>query len=64
MAPLAVQVKHSGKVYDVSLDLDQPPLAFKDDIYHKTGVPVDRMKVMIKGSVLKVCLRIVTNNYR
>jgi ubiquitin carboxyl-terminal hydrolase 14 len=55
MAPLAVQVKHSGKVYDVSLDPDQPPLAFKDNIYYKTGVPVDRMKVMVKGGVLKVC---------
>jgi ubiquitin carboxyl-terminal hydrolase 14 len=53
--PLAVHVKHVGKVYDVQLDTDQPPLAFKQAVYHLTGVPVDRMKVMIKGGVLKVC---------
>jgi hypothetical protein len=52
--PLAVHVKHAGKLYDVQLDTDQPPLAFKQAVYQLTGVPVDRMKVMIKGGVLKV----------
>jgi hypothetical protein len=54
MTPLSVQIKHAGKVYDVHLDTDQPPSAFKQEVYQVTGVPVDRMKVMIKGGVLKV----------
>ena len=56
MAPLNVQIKHSGKSYNVSLDPELPPGVFKDAIYQVTGVPVDRMKVMIKGGVLKVRL--------
>ena len=54
MPPLPVQIKHAGKVHDVQLDTERPPIAFKEAIYHVTGVPVDRMKVMIKGGVLKV----------
>ncbi|KAF5376058.1 hypothetical protein D9615_007696 [Tricholomella constricta] len=53
MAPLSVQIKHAGKVYDVQLDPDLPPAVFKDAVYQATGVPVDRMKVMVKGGVLK-----------
>ena len=54
MAPLAVHIKHAGKTHDVALDPDRPPSEFKDAIYQVTGVPPDRMKVMIKGGVLKV----------
>ncbi|EPS98924.1 hypothetical protein FOMPIDRAFT_1024471 [Fomitopsis schrenkii] len=53
MAPLAVKIKHAGKVHDIQLDPDQPPAVFKDAVYQVTGVPPDRMKVMIKGGVLK-----------
>ncbi|KAG6334550.1 hypothetical protein ID866_4547 [Astraeus odoratus] len=53
MAPLAVHIKHAGKVYDIDLDPDLPPTAFKEAIYQVTGVPLDRMKVMIKGGILK-----------
>ncbi|KAI0689726.1 cysteine proteinase [Cerioporus squamosus] len=53
MAPLAVKVKHAGKVHDVQLDPDLPPAVFKDAVYQVTGVPPDRMKVMIKGGILK-----------
>ncbi|KII90142.1 hypothetical protein PLICRDRAFT_159510 [Plicaturopsis crispa FD-325 SS-3] len=51
--PLAVHIKHAGKVHDVQLDTDLPPAAFKDAVYQVTGVPPDRMKVMVKGGVLK-----------
>ena len=54
MSPIAVHIKHAGKVYDLLLDPDLPPSVFKDAIYHATGVPPDRMKVMLKGGVLKV----------
>ncbi|KIJ64270.1 hypothetical protein HYDPIDRAFT_90832 [Hydnomerulius pinastri MD-312] len=54
MAPLAVHVKHAGKVLDVELNPDLAPSVFKEAVYQVTGVPPDRMKVMIKGGVLKV----------
>ena len=54
MAPLKVHIKHAGKKHDVELDPEKPPIAFKEAVYQVTGVPVDRMKVMVKGGVLKV----------
>ncbi|KAI0354233.1 cysteine proteinase [Trametes cingulata] len=53
MAPIPVKIKHAGKVHDVQLDPDQPATVFKDAVYQLTGVPPDRMKVMIKGGILK-----------
>ncbi|EKM76662.1 hypothetical protein AGABI1DRAFT_44583 [Agaricus bisporus var. burnettii JB137-S8] len=53
MAPIPVHIKHAGKLSDIQLDPDLPPSAFKDAVYQITGVPVDRMKVMVKGGVLK-----------
>ena len=54
MALVAVHIKHAGKTHDITIDTDQPPIAFKENIYQKTGVPIDRMKVMVKGGILKV----------
>ena len=54
MAPLTVHVKHAAKVYDVQLDPGQPASVFKEAVYQVTGVPLDRMKIMIKGGILKV----------
>ncbi|KAF7321006.1 Ubiquitin carboxyl-terminal hydrolase [Mycena chlorophos] len=53
MAPLSVNIKHAGKTHAVDLDPDLPPKAFKEAVYQVTGVPVDRMKVMVKTGVLK-----------
>ncbi|KAI0270570.1 cysteine proteinase [Gloeopeniophorella convolvens] len=53
MAPLNVHIKHAGNKYDLVLDPEQPPSAFKEAVYRSTGVPVDRMKIMVKGGVLK-----------
>lgn len=53
MAPISVHIKHAGKTHDVRLDPDLPPAVFKDAIYQVTGVAVERMKVMVKGGVLK-----------
>lgn len=53
MAPVAVHIKHAGKTHDITIDTDRPPIAFKENIYQKTGVPIDRMKVMVKGGILK-----------
>ncbi|KAF9037349.1 cysteine proteinase [Hymenopellis radicata] len=48
-----VNIKHAGKTLAVVLDVEQPPSAFKDAVYQVTGVPVERMKIMVKGGVLK-----------
>jgi ubiquitin carboxyl-terminal hydrolase 14 len=53
MSPLSVTIKHAGKAYPLALDTAQPASAFKQAIYAATGVPPDRMKVMVKGGVLK-----------
>lgn len=45
MSQLNVHVKHAGKVYDLVLDTSRPGVVFKEEIYQKTGVPLDRMKV-------------------
>ncbi len=54
MAPFSVQIKHAGKTIPLQLDTDLPPGAFMEAVYGSTGIPVDRMKVMVKGGVLKV----------
>ncbi len=54
MPSLNVQVKHAGKTHKLSLNTDAPPVAFKEAVYEVTGVPLDRMKVMVKGGILKV----------
>lgn len=58
MPAIRVKVKHAGKVYDddnLVCNTDLPPKAFKQSIYERTGVPLERMKVMVKGGTLKVC---------
>jgi len=52
---IPVHIKHAGKVHDVELNTDLPPSEFKNAIFEITGVPPDRMKVMVKGGILKVC---------
>ncbi|UZJ52290.1 hypothetical protein CBS101457_001610 [Exobasidium rhododendri] len=53
MPSIDVKVKHNGKVHDLPLDISQPATIFKQSIYEKTGVPLDRQKIMIKGGMLK-----------
>ena len=56
MPTLNIHIKHAGKVYDLPLNTDAPAGVFKESVYQVTGVPVERMKVMVKGGVLKVCI--------
>ncbi|KAH7103506.1 cysteine proteinase [Auriculariales sp. MPI-PUGE-AT-0066] len=53
MTVLDVSIKHSGKSYPIALDTSKPAVAFKQSIFEATGVPVERMKVMVKGGMLK-----------
>lgn len=54
MPTFNVQIKHAGKIHKLSLNTDASPVAFKEAVYEVTGVPLDRMKVMVKGGILKV----------
>ena len=51
---LPIKIKHAGKTYDLEVDTSAPATLFKDQIYQKTGVPVDKVKVPVKGGMLKV----------
>ncbi len=54
MPKLDVSVKNSGKTFKVVLDTDAPAAAFKQIVAEATAIPIDRMKVMVKGGILKV----------
>lgn len=53
MDPITVTIKHMGKQHSLVLDPSQPPRVFKETIQQSIGVPVDQMKVMIKGGTLQ-----------
>ncbi|GAA6040426.1 hypothetical protein JCM8097_004543 [Rhodosporidiobolus ruineniae] len=55
MAPFALTLKHAGKTYQLpDFDPSESALAFKDKVYHLTGVPVERQKIPAgKGGMLK-----------
>jgi ubiquitin carboxyl-terminal hydrolase 14 len=49
-----VAVKWGKNKYDVDLNLDEPPLIFKAQLFMLTQVPTERQKIMIpKVGVLK-----------
>lgn len=55
MPSFALTLKHAGKSYPLpDFDPSNSALAFKDQIYHLTGVPADKVKVPVKGGMLKV----------
>ncbi|KAJ1554233.1 Ubiquitin carboxyl-terminal hydrolase 14 [Cladochytrium tenue] len=50
----SVSVKWSGKKFDdIELDLSQPGIVFKTQLFSLTGVEPDRQKILIKGGTLK-----------
>ncbi|KXZ51706.1 hypothetical protein GPECTOR_11g155 [Gonium pectorale] len=54
MAQVKVNVKWGKETYnDIELDMSQTPLVFKSQLFALTGVPPDRQKVMLKGTLLK-----------
>ncbi|ORY72928.1 hypothetical protein BCR35DRAFT_307467 [Leucosporidium creatinivorum] len=53
MSKLDLKIKHAGKSYDVTVDLDAPGLAFKQQIHQLTGVEPAKVKVVVKGGMLK-----------
>ncbi|GAA6018668.1 hypothetical protein JCM11491_001253 [Sporobolomyces phaffii] len=51
--PIAIKIKHAGKTYDVEVDTSAPATVFKEQLYQLTGVPTDKVKVVVKGGMLK-----------
>ena len=48
-------MKWSGKKFDdIELNLDEPGLVFKAQLFALTGVEPDRQKIIVKGGMLKV----------
>lgn len=42
-----------SKFDDIEVDTSEPALLFKTQLFALTGVPVERMKVIVKGGPLK-----------
>jgi ubiquitin carboxyl-terminal hydrolase 14 len=53
MPEYSINIKHAGRTYPLKVNTDAPPTDFKQAVYEATGVPVDRVKIMVKGGVLK-----------
>lgn len=54
MCTRAVNFRWTGKKFDdVEVDLDQPGLVLKTQLYTLTGVEPERQKIMVKGGLLK-----------
>jgi hypothetical protein len=51
---MKVNVKWGKETFaDIEVDLGQPPLMFKTQLFTLSGVPPERQKIMIKGGLLK-----------
>ncbi|KAF9923294.1 Ubiquitin carboxyl-terminal hydrolase 14 [Linnemannia zychae] len=51
---IKVSVKWSGKKFDdIEVNLDEPGLVFKAQLFALTGVEPDRQKIIVKGGMLK-----------
>ena len=46
-------VKWTKETYEVEVDLEQPPIVFKSQLFALTSVPPERQKILVKGGVLK-----------
>lgn len=53
MSTLAIKIKHAGKTYDVAVDLSAPGAHFKQQIFELTGIEPSKVKVVVKGGMLK-----------
>eukprot|EP00899_Mesostigma_viride_P009296 jgi/Mesvir1/18368/Mv14256-RA.2 len=51
---LKVHVKWQKELFkDVEIDVSQPPLVFKTQLFTLTGVPPERQKIMVKGGLMQ-----------
>lgn len=50
---LTIKIKHSGKTYDLTLNLNSTGKEFKQQVYSLTGIEPDKVKIVVKGGMLK-----------
>lgn len=55
--PVPIKIKHAGKSYDLDVDTSAPATVFKEQVFTVTGVPIDKVKIVVKGGMLKVRTR-------
>ncbi|KAI9595836.1 hypothetical protein BDF19DRAFT_440209 [Syncephalis fuscata] len=53
MTVIPVVVKWSGKKFDVDMEVNEPAMVFKAQLFALSGVEPDRQKIMIKGGLMK-----------
>ncbi|KAI8048800.1 hypothetical protein BDF22DRAFT_701367 [Syncephalis plumigaleata] len=53
MPTIPVVVKWSGKKFDVDMEVNEPAMVFKAQLFALSGVEPDRQKIMIKGGLMK-----------
>lgn len=51
-----IKIKHAGKVYDLVVDTSAPGSTLKQQIFELTGVDPSKVKVVVKGGMLKVSM--------
>jgi ubiquitin carboxyl-terminal hydrolase 14 len=56
MTILNVIIKWNGQKFPVAVDVEQPGLVFKTQIFSLTNVAPERQKIMVKGGTVKVTL--------
>lgn len=47
-----VKIKHSGKTYDVEIDLNDDGITLKSQLFTLTGVPPEKQRLIIKGKTV------------
>jgi ubiquitin carboxyl-terminal hydrolase 14 len=51
---LAIKIKHAGKTYELTVDTTAPGSTFKQQVFELTGVEPSKVKIVVKGGMLKV----------
>jgi len=54
MTTIPLKLKHAGKSYEVDVDTSAGAVVFKHQIHQLTGVEPAKVKVPVKGGMLKV----------
>ena len=60
--PFDVKVKWNKSVFDLVLDENQPIGEVKKRLIGLSGVPLERQKLIVKGTTLKVLFHLLTHS--
>jgi ubiquitin carboxyl-terminal hydrolase 14 len=54
MSTVNVIIKWNGQKFPIAVDMEQPGLVFKTQVFSMTSVAPERQKIMVKGGTVKV----------